>query len=111
MRTAYAGPTDFPELTGEQRADIAARIRQKYGLRGPFLLFVGTLEKRKNVATLARAFARVAEKHDLQLVLVGRPGFGFVEIDRSLRLEGCRGRCVTLAASGRRAARAAAFWL
>lgn len=34
------------------------RIQQRYGLDGPFLLYIGGLDWRKNVSTLVRAYAR-----------------------------------------------------
>ena len=56
----------------EQRA-----VRARYDLKRDFVLFVGAISRRKNVATLLRAFAAVARKTDLDLVLVGRPSFGY----------------------------------
>jgi len=61
----------FPRPPEEQEA-----TRKKYHLDKDFVLFVGAISRRKNVATLLRAFAVVAEKTGLDLVLVGRPGFG-----------------------------------
>ena len=48
-----------------------------FGVRRPYVGFVGTLEPRKDVPTLVRAFDRVAAAHpDLQLVLAGTGGWG-----------------------------------
>jgi len=45
-------------------------------LQEPFILFVGTLEPRKNVLSLIRAFARLkAEGSPLRLVLIGKMGW------------------------------------
>lgn len=51
-----------------------------------YILFVGRLEKKKNVANIVRAFGVFKEKHKTphKLVLVGRPGFGFPEIERAI---------------------------
>ncbi len=57
-------------------ADQQEAVRTKYRLRRPFVLFVGAISRRKNVATLLRAFAAVAPRTDLDLVLAGRPGYG-----------------------------------
>ncbi|MFN5422038.1 MAG: glycosyltransferase family 4 protein [bacterium] len=39
----------------------------------PYLLHVGTLEKRKNIPTLIKAFKQLRDKgHDIQLILVGK---------------------------------------
>lgn len=49
----------------------------------PFFLFVGTIEKRKNVGLIIDSFIRLKEKSEVsqeyKLVLAGRPGFGYEE--------------------------------
>jgi glycosyltransferase involved in cell wall biosynthesis len=49
-------------------------IKTKYNLPGDYLLFLSTLEPRKNLSRLAEAFGIYKRKHDdqLKLVLVGR---------------------------------------
>jgi glycosyltransferase involved in cell wall biosynthesis len=57
----------------------AAAVRRRYDLPERYVLFVGTLEPRKNINTLLRAFAHViAEepRHDLSLVVAGGKGWG-----------------------------------
>lgn len=53
-----------------------------YGLHPGFVLFVGTLEPRKNVPTLLQAFARMRARHGVgvPLVLVGGKGWLYDEI-------------------------------
>lgn len=52
-------------------------FRQKHGLTGPYILFVGTLEPRKNIRALIRAFNLIRSRfrEPLRLVLAGRPGW------------------------------------
>lgn len=52
-----------------------ARIRDRYGLAGRFILSVGTLEPRKNLARLLDAFARLPQR-DVTLAVVGPEGWG-----------------------------------
>jgi glycosyltransferase involved in cell wall biosynthesis len=52
----------------------AARIRDRYGLRRPYVLFCGTLEPRKNLPRVLDAFRRIA-RPDLDLVLAGPRGW------------------------------------
>jgi glycosyltransferase involved in cell wall biosynthesis len=55
----------------------ARRLLGELGVRGPFLLAVGTLEPRKNLPRLLAAFADVAgELPDHQLVVAGPVGWG-----------------------------------
>jgi len=62
----------------------ATRIAQRYGIRRPFLLFVGTLEPRKNVEGLLRAFAMAAPQIPHDLVLAGGWGWNTVGIARAM---------------------------
>jgi glycosyltransferase involved in cell wall biosynthesis len=58
--------------------DVAAFRRQK-GLPERFVLFVGTLEPRKNLVRLVEAFARIRHR-DVALVLVGGKGWLYDEL-------------------------------
>jgi glycosyltransferase involved in cell wall biosynthesis len=51
-----------------------ARVRSSYGLDRPFVLWVGTIEPRKNLPTLLGAFEAL-DRHDVDLVLVGPDGW------------------------------------
>jgi glycosyltransferase involved in cell wall biosynthesis len=65
-------------------------IRQavmRYGLPPDFIIFVGTLEPRKNVPTLLQAFRHLRDGgYDVHLALVGRKGWLYEEIFASLIL-------------------------
>ncbi|MGG7661131.1 glycosyltransferase family 4 protein [Dyadobacter sp. BHUBP1] len=58
----------------QQQLALAERnhICADYGIKGPFILCVGTLEERKNQHRLIEAFAQLKD-HDFKLVLVGKP--------------------------------------
>jgi glycosyltransferase involved in cell wall biosynthesis len=62
------------------RAEAEAHLARHYGIQTPFLLFVSTLEPRKNVPGLLRAFARVKDSIPHKLVLVGNVGWNADEI-------------------------------
>lgn len=57
--------------------------------QAPFFLMVGTVEKRKNVEFVIRAFKKFkAGSHGREawkLVLAGRPGFGFEDIEKAAK--------------------------
>ena len=66
-------------------ADEQTCLRQKYGLgEAPFVLTVGTLQRRKNHLTLVRAFARMLNQpgvpQDLQLVIAGGKGWLYDDV-------------------------------
>ncbi len=52
-------------------------IRRKYGIGENYVLFVGTVQPRKNLRRIIEAFSLVTEKlaDPLQLVVAGRPGW------------------------------------
>ena len=62
----------------------AIMIKNKFGIKKDFLLFVGAIEERKNVITLVKAFNLLKNSKDIQLVLVGSPGYGFWEVEKYL---------------------------
>ncbi len=55
------------------------QVRNRHGVEGPFILFVSTIEPRKNVPTLLRAVWQLLEcyKEDVRLVLAGGKGWLF----------------------------------
>jgi glycosyltransferase involved in cell wall biosynthesis len=56
------------------------RLEQKYRIAGSFILFVGTLEARKNIPALLRAFHKIRSRIDQKLVIVGNKGWKYEEI-------------------------------
>jgi glycosyltransferase involved in cell wall biosynthesis len=48
-----------------------ARVKHKYGIHSEYLLFVGTIEKRKNVLSLVHAMTQLRHRTGFQLVLAG----------------------------------------
>jgi glycosyltransferase involved in cell wall biosynthesis len=52
-------------------------VCQRLGIEAEFILFVGTVEPRKNLLTLARAFAQIIKStsSQLQLVIAGEKGW------------------------------------
>jgi glycosyltransferase involved in cell wall biosynthesis len=59
-----------------------SRVRDKYGLPQRFILFVGTLEPRKNLQRLVEAYAYARRKLGVEvpLILCGAPGWSYAEI-------------------------------
>lgn len=78
MQVVYPAPSSvFVALEGENLAAAKRRLADRFGIEGPFVLSVGTLEPRKNVARLIEAYSGL--EPDLQastpLVLVGDGGW------------------------------------
>jgi glycosyltransferase involved in cell wall biosynthesis len=68
-----------------------ARFREERGLPERYILYLGTLEPRKNVPALVRAFATVrAHFPSVSLVIAGGKGWGFQEIFSEVERLGLR---------------------
>lgn len=79
-RTSFA-PMPFAE---------SLELRQRLRVEDDFLLFVGTLEPRKNLLTLLKAFAQIMEQSELrpQLVIAGGEGWLMDEMFAFIRKSG-----------------------
>jgi glycosyltransferase involved in cell wall biosynthesis len=82
-------------LTPVDDAGELARVRAAYGLGERYLLYVGTLQPRKNLARVIAAFARVCDRVELggvQLVLAGKKGWLYDDLFAAVERLGLRGR-------------------
>lgn len=83
VKVIYSGVgEEFKKAAGDE-----IQVKQRYRLPEKFILYFGTLEPRKNLVGLIRAYeifrqeAKLAEKYSL--VIAGRPGWLFREILRA----------------------------
>lgn len=90
IEVAYGAVDEAFFAVGKDEAK--ARIARDYGIEGPFLLFVGTIEPRKNVAGIVRAFARIAGEIPHTLVLAGGLGWKSEPLDELIEGLGIGGR-------------------
>jgi glycosyltransferase involved in cell wall biosynthesis len=68
----------YPGLTASVQTDQNdAQVLARYGITKPFILFVGTLQPRKNIERLVQAFNDIT---DVDLVIVGKKGWLFEPI-------------------------------
>lgn len=92
---SHSAENDFNNLLGAPRAlstvihhgkgewgqtalaqEAETRLRRRYNLPAQFILYIGTIEPRKNLERLVDAFATVAAKHpDVHLVIAGMMGW------------------------------------
>ncbi len=59
------------------------QVRNKYGLPGEYILFLNTIEPRKNLSGLLKAFESI--KRDVFLVVAGRPGWKYRSILKEIK--------------------------
>ena len=73
----------------ETNAVLDRAALREIGVEPPYLAFVGTLEPRKDVPTLVRAFDRLAaSRPGLRLVLAGGRGWGTREVEAAVEAAG-----------------------
>jgi glycosyltransferase involved in cell wall biosynthesis len=71
----------------------AERLRSKHQL-DHYILYVGTLQRRKNLVRLVEAYAHLLEQHDIphKLVLAGSKGWGYEEVYAAVERSGVADR-------------------
>ena len=69
-----------------------AAFRASKGLPERFVLYVGTLEPRKNLTTLLSAYAEIARRHDVPLLVGGGKGWLYDAVFQRLEELGLRER-------------------
>ncbi len=81
------------ELLEDPGEEERERVRERYQIRGRFVLFAGNVKPHKNLERLIRAFARVrtqAGHEDLRLVLLGEDVSRYGSLRRTVEESGLR---------------------
>jgi glycosyltransferase involved in cell wall biosynthesis len=77
IEIAKLGYNEAKYFAGPESPEILSRL----GLKKPYLVYVGRLEKKKNILNLVMAYSLAAKEYpDLELVLAGAKGHGFEEV-------------------------------
>jgi len=87
VKVIYSGITDDYKVIGKSDVRLI-EVRNKYSLPEKFILFLGTIEPRKNITGLVSAFedliAGNSELSGLHLVIVGGKGWKSAEIRKKI---------------------------
>ncbi len=91
IRVVHLAPD--PDLAPERDPARLNRVRSSYGLPpdAEYILHIGTLQPRKNLARLIEAFSLVRRRlpdRKLYLVLAGSPGYGSQSLYEKARISG-----------------------
>lgn len=72
----YLGIKNDSRFTIQDSRKLMEEVHKKFNLPKKYVLFVGTIQPRKNISRLIDAFAAVTKKHkDVDLVIVGKKGW------------------------------------
>ena len=80
VEVLYAGvDRRFVVIDDEEYLDT---VRQRHGLAWPFVLSVGTIERRKNLSRLVQAYGRLRSRREAlpKLLIVGRRGWLYEDV-------------------------------
>jgi glycosyltransferase involved in cell wall biosynthesis len=81
----------------QRSRESLSRVETRYGVRAPYVLYVGTLEPRKNLIRAMTAFSRIASRYpDVRFYLAGELGWRSKELLRTLEAIPSRDRIVRL---------------
>ncbi|RKD32279.1 glycosyltransferase family 4 protein [Thermohalobacter berrensis] len=63
------------------------KVREKYKLPEKYILYLGTLEPRKNISTIIKAYQNLLKKYDtnIYLVIAGKKGWMYKEIFKKVK--------------------------
>ncbi len=83
----------FSSVIHEEERDS---FRQKQGLAGGFILYLGTLEPRKNITTILEAYAQLRNAHAIseKLVLAGGKGWFYDSIFEKVQTLGLKSEVI-----------------
>lgn len=78
----YVAPLGVDDSFRPYAPAEVADVVQQYRLDAPYLITVGTVEPRKNIARLVRAFARAKREHGLphHLLIAGKMGWKYDDV-------------------------------
>lgn len=83
------------EMTTPKKKTMPRAVKKKYQIGGDYILYVGTLQPRKNLERLIEAFGRVRKGGlDLFLVIAGKKGWLYDEIFEKVKEEGLEERVI-----------------
>lgn len=84
--------TTFQPVRDEEAIEA---VKARYGIAGDYILFLGTLQPRKNLTRLIKAFSNIQYLvSNLQLVIAGKKGWLYKEIFRRVEELGLGGKVV-----------------
>ena len=90
IRVIYEGVDHDRFSLGDNISDLKKYLKDKYRIKKDFILFVGTLEPRKNLIRLLEAFYQLVSRRPdfrnrYQLVLAGQKGWLYEEIFEEIK--------------------------
>jgi glycosyltransferase involved in cell wall biosynthesis len=70
-----------PIFLNEATEEMKQHIRRKYNISAPYILYVGTIEERKNLLTLVKAY-NILKNVDIDLIVLGRPTPYYKQVEK-----------------------------
>ncbi len=85
-----------PAFRPPQNIEETEQVCRRYGIEGPYVLYVGNIQPRKNLPRLIQAYAQLMAAGDIQhrLVIVGRKAWLHSEVFQEARRSGLSNQIV-----------------
>lgn len=84
ITVTYLSPS--PEFHPRDKEQCAAHLAHTYGIDGPFILYVGRIQARKNLPRLVEAYAYIRKQGiTARLVIVGKKDWQFEQLLHKIR--------------------------
>ncbi len=83
IQVIYEAPD--PDLAPMAKSEASGIVAERFGVHDPYVLFIGTLEPRKNLPALVKAFAQLRKDFPVRLVIGGNSGWHSDEVFASVR--------------------------
>lgn len=99
INVIYQGINNGGEVmtAGFTSREKTEKILERLAIKRPFFLFLGSLEKRKNVEGIVKGFETYLKSHPhTMLVLAGKPGYGYGQLARLIEGLECRARITVI---------------
>jgi glycosyltransferase involved in cell wall biosynthesis len=93
-KIVVAYPAGAPDLRPVREPALLSAVQARYCTGAEYFLYVGTLQPRKNLATLVQAFAQAALPAEVRLVLAGKKGWLYEDLLALVERLGLAGRVV-----------------
>jgi len=85
IAVVYHGISDKFKILPNKK-ELKKILESKYNLTGKYILSVGTIETRKNIANLVFSYVKIKGKiKDVKLVLIGGQGYGYGFLSRLIK--------------------------
>ncbi|RJR24532.1 glycosyltransferase family 1 protein [Candidatus Microgenomates bacterium] len=87
ISVAYPG---FDSFELNEKEDMVKKVKERFGIKKDYLLYLGTLQPKKNIEGIIQGFAQAKNTKDKLLIIAGKKGWHYeriFELVKKLKIE------------------------